>query len=61
MESSVRRPRRLVLSGGATGGAYWMAGALEALSGAGLDPASAVSLDVAADVYGARVAQGHVA
>ena len=41
MTSSTRRAWRLVLSGGATGGAYWMAGALEAIAGAGLDPASA--------------------
>jgi NTE family protein len=35
------RPWRLVLSGGGTGGAYWMAGTLEALAGAGLNLASA--------------------
>src|SRR4030088_3052042 len=35
--ATIPRPWRLVLSGGGTGGAYWMAGALAALAGTGAD------------------------
>ena len=40
-QETTPKPWRLVLSGGGTGGAFWMAGALEALAATGLDLASA--------------------